>query len=269
MINQISSLENLQVEYLNIEDLKAYEKNARTHSEEQIEQLCGSIREFGFTNPVLIDEKNELIAGHGRCTAAKKLGLKTVPAIRLKNLTEIQVKALRIADNQLALNAGWDTELLSAELATLQVEDFDMDLLGFSLDEIDSILNPEKEDPQPEEDKYTGKTEIPQYEVTGKQVELTECVDKNKSLTYIQDIDTAEDLTEEERQFLRLAATRLYVFDYKNIAEYYANSASPAMQRMMEKLALVIIDMDNAIANGYVKLSDELKGIIQEHDESE
>lgn len=134
-------LEKLQVEYLNIEDLKAYEKNARTHSEEQIEQLCSSIREFGFTNPVLVDEKNELIAGHGRCTAAKKLGLKAVPAIRLKNLTEIQVKALRIADNQLALNAGWDTELLSAELATLQVEDFDMDLLGFSLEEIDGLLD--------------------------------------------------------------------------------------------------------------------------------
>lgn len=145
-------MEKLQVEYLNIEDLKAYERNARTHSEEQVEQICASIREFGFTNPVLIDENNELIAGHGRCTAAKKLGLKTVPAIRLTGLSESQIKALRIADNQLALNAGWDTELLSSELAALQVEDFDMNLLGFSDEELSSLLEPIEPDHQEADD---------------------------------------------------------------------------------------------------------------------
>ena len=137
-----------RLEYIKIDDVKAYERNARTHSDEQIEQICKSIREFGFTNPVLIDENNELIAGHGRTEAAKRLGMAEVPAIRLTGLSESQIKALRIADNQLALNAGWDDELLSAELEALSLADFDMDLLGFSLDELDNYLT--REDIQPE-----------------------------------------------------------------------------------------------------------------------
>ena len=128
------------LEYIDVNDLKFYERNTRTHSDEQVAQVAESIKEFGFTNPVLIDEDNVLIAGHGRTTAAKLLGLKEVPAIRLVGLSEAQRKALRIADNQLALNAGWDEELLKIELAELQEEDFNLDLLGFSLDELDAIL---------------------------------------------------------------------------------------------------------------------------------
>ena len=133
-------MQTLAVEYIAIEELHAYGRNARTHSDDQIDQLCDSIREFGFTNPVLIDEKNELIAGHGRTEAAKRLGMKEVPAIRLKNLTPAQVKALRLADNQLALNAGWDYELLKAELDELAETDFDLEMLGFDLEEIDAQL---------------------------------------------------------------------------------------------------------------------------------
>lgn len=137
-------MEKLRVEYINIEDLKAYERNARTHSDEQIEQLCDSIREFGFTNPVLIDELGELIAGHGRTEAAKRLGMKSVPAIRLSNLSPEQIKALRIADNQLALNAGWDEELLRTELAELKDFDFNLAIVGFSDEELDLLLTSEE-----------------------------------------------------------------------------------------------------------------------------
>ena len=130
-----------QIEYVNVDDLKAYERNARTHSDEQVKQVAESIKEFGFTNPVLIDEYNELIAGHGRTAGAKLLGMKEVPAIRLNGLTDAQKKALRIADNQLALNAGWDEELLRIELGELQELDFNLDVMGFSDEELDLLLD--------------------------------------------------------------------------------------------------------------------------------
>ena len=156
----------IQVEYLKISDLKAYGRNARTHSEEQIKQLCDSIKEFGFTNPVLVDEKNELIAGHGRTEAARRLGMIEVPAIRLVGLSETQIKALRIADNQLALNAGWDEELLRIELEEIRAEDFDLDLLGFSLDELDAILTANEDGY--EQESNDGEIEEPPAEPVSK-----------------------------------------------------------------------------------------------------
>lgn len=152
-------MQQLQVEYIDIQDLIAYKRNARTHSDEQVEQVANSIQEFGFTNPVLVDEHNELIAGHGRTEAAKRLGMKEVPAIRLIGLSEAQKKALRIADNQLALNAGWDEDLLKIELADLQVENFDLDLLGFSLNELDDLL---VEDSNSEAGSEVVEDEIPE-----------------------------------------------------------------------------------------------------------
>ena len=121
----------LKIEYLPVGKLLRYAKNSRTHSDEQVEQLVNSIREFGFTNPVLIDEKNELIAGHGRLAAAEILEMDKVPAIRLSNLSEKQKKAYRIADNKLALNAGWDMQLLAEEVKELMDDDFDIDLLKY------------------------------------------------------------------------------------------------------------------------------------------
>lgn len=121
----------LNIEYVAVSDLRAYDKNARTHSPDQVAQLVASINEFGFTNPVLIDENNELIAGHGRTQAAQSMGLEKVPAIRLVGLSDQQKKALRIADNQLALNAGWDLDLLAQEIQQLDLDGFDLEVLGF------------------------------------------------------------------------------------------------------------------------------------------
>lgn len=131
--------EKRKLEYIAIDALKEYERNTRTHSDEQVEQLKRSITAFGFTNPVLIDENNEIIAGHGRRIAAHELGMSEVPCLRLIGLTEAQKKALRIADNQLALNAGWDEEMLRIELADLKTEDFDLDILGFSMEELEKF----------------------------------------------------------------------------------------------------------------------------------
>jgi DNA modification methylase len=128
-----------------VEDLIPYINNSRTHNEEQIKQICASINEFGFTNPLLIDEKDNIIAGHGRLLASKKLNMEEVPCIVLKGLTEAQKKAYIIADNKLALNAGWDDELLKLELENLKELDFDISLTGFNIDELDDVLGEEKE----------------------------------------------------------------------------------------------------------------------------
>ena len=132
----------LTVVYRPVGDLKPDPRNARTHPKRQIEQLRASILQFGFTNPVLVDEAGVLIAGHGRLRAAKEIGLPTVPTIELAGLSEVQKKALRLADNKIALNAGWDLEILKlelAEIATLDV-DFDLSLTGFASGEIDVVL---------------------------------------------------------------------------------------------------------------------------------
>ena len=124
-----------------VETLIPYAKNARTHSDEQVAQIAGSIREFGFNNPVLVDKDHTIIAGHGRVLAARKLGLTDVPVIVLDHLTESQRKAYVLADNRIALNSGWDTSMLSVELQDLK-DDIDLSLLGFDADELDALLNP-------------------------------------------------------------------------------------------------------------------------------
>jgi DNA modification methylase len=123
-----------------VADLIPYARNSRTHSDEQVAQIAASIREFGFTNPVLVDGERGIIAGHGRVLAARKLGLDEVPVIELAHLTEAQRRAYVIADNKLALNAGWDMDLLKVELGGLQADGFDLGLTGFSGDELAGLF---------------------------------------------------------------------------------------------------------------------------------
>ncbi len=133
----------MKIEQIEIESLTPWEKNSRTHSDEQINQIVKSIDAFGFTNPVLIDKDNGIIVGHGRVMAAKQKGMKQVPCLRLVNLSETQKRAYVIADNQLALNAGWDIDVLKAEIEELKGVNFNIDLLGFSLDELNNLSMPE------------------------------------------------------------------------------------------------------------------------------
>lgn len=130
----------LKIEYLPIKAIAPYKRNARTHSEVQVGQIAASITEFGFTNPILIDEDNGLIAGHGRLLAAIKLGMAELPAVRLGGLSEAQRRALVIADNKLAMNAGWDLDLLKGELVDLDLAGFDLSLIGFSDLELGALL---------------------------------------------------------------------------------------------------------------------------------
>jgi len=149
------------LEHLPIDGLIPYARNSRTHSPEQVAQIAASIREFGFTNPILIDADGGIIAGHGRVLAARQLGLATVPCLRLGHLNEAQKRAYIIADNKLALNAGWDEDLLAQEIKDLQAMDFGLDLLGFDASDLDKYLAetggetfPEKKDGITYQEKY-------------------------------------------------------------------------------------------------------------------
>ena len=153
----------MNIEQVKLDALIPYARNSRTHSEAQVAQIAASIKEFGFTNPVLIDETGSIIAGHGRVMAARKLAITDVPSIRLTHLTEAQKKAYVIADNKLALNAGWDDEMLAVELTDLKDMGFDLDLTGFSTDEIEALLAPTGTEGLTDEDAVP---EVPEAPVT-------------------------------------------------------------------------------------------------------
>lgn len=144
----------LEVTYRKISELTKYERNSRTHSAAQIEQIKNSIKEFGFTNPILIDEHGLIIAGHGRLEAAKELSMEAVPTITLHGLSDAQKKAYVIADNKLALNAGWDDAMLESELRILQEVDYDLSLIGFDDAELDVIFDEIVEVLEAEEDDF-------------------------------------------------------------------------------------------------------------------
>lgn len=130
-----------QIEMVSIGQLLPYARNARTHDDAQVAQIAASIKEFGFNNPILIADDQSIVAGHGRLAAARKLGLAEVPVVRLSHLSDTQRKAYILADNRLALNAGWDNDLLKLELQELEIEGVDLEMLGFSKEELDGLLN--------------------------------------------------------------------------------------------------------------------------------
>lgn len=142
----------LEIKKVGVEKLIPYVRNSRTHSDAQVAQIAASIKEFGWTNPILVDGENGIIAGHGRLLAARKLGQTEVPVIELSHMTESQKKAYVIADNQLAMNAGWDTSMLTLELADLKEAGFSLDILGFDSKELDNLLEPEQVDGLTDED---------------------------------------------------------------------------------------------------------------------
>jgi len=147
---------HLSIKYLPTDSLIQYARNSRTHTEDQIGRIASSIREFGFTNPILVDEEGGIIAGHGRVRAAIKLNLKECPTITLSGLTEAQKRAYVIADNQLAINgSGWDFEMLAVELDDLMDAGFDLSLLGFDKKELDGLLG-SPDEPQDKQEEGEG-----------------------------------------------------------------------------------------------------------------
>lgn len=256
--NKGGNIEQMKVTYKNIRDLKPYKKNAKKHPKEQVEQIANSIKKFGFTQPVLIDKHNCVVAGHGRILGAKKAGLKEVPTVCLDELTEEQIKAYRLADNKLN-ESDWDFGLLDEELGVL-ADDIDMSLFGFDLDMTD-------EEDEPKKPKYTMKTNAPVYEIRGDKPQLTDLFNMTKTKKLIKDIEKSS-VSEREKKFLKMAAYRHCVFDYGKIAEYYAH-ASEEMQKLMEDNALIIIDYDRAYELGYVKMMKKLTEMNEDDEETE
>ena len=249
----------LKVEYIPIEGLTPYENNAKIHTPEQIEQIKQSIEEFGMNDPIGIwGKENLIVEGHGRLMACRELGMKEIPVIRLDELTDDQRKAYTLVHNQTTMNTGFDLDILNEELNNINL---DMSGYGFDL-ELDDI---EGEGDSGTDETYTKKTEIPQYEIKGEEPDISELVDTSKADELINEIEKSN-VSEEQKQFLRLAAYRHLKFNYSKIAEYYVNQ-DEEMQNLMEQSALVIIDFEDAIKNGYIEIQKELGEILDEHDE--
>lgn len=232
-----------------VDDLVPYENNPRKN-DDAVDKVALSISAFGFKVPIVIDKNNVIVTGHTRLKAAKKLGIKTVPCIKADDLTEEQIKAFRLADNKVAEFSEWDEEKLMQELEALG--DIDMSLYGFEF--------PEDSDEE-EDDTYSKETNIPQYEIQGETPDISELISEEKTNELLEEIENSG-IPFAEKEFLRKAAQRHLVFNYRKIAEYYA-SASPETQELMEKSALVIIDYKDAIANGYTTLSAEVKQLLE------
>ena len=243
----------MEIIKIKIGDLKPYKNNAKIHTEEQIEQIVKSIEQFGMNDPVAVwGEENLIVEGHGRLEALKKLGYEEVECIRLDHLTDEERKAYTLAHNKLTMNTDFDLDILNVELD--DIENIDMEQFGFindflevDGDELDQV--------------YTTKINIPQYEITGEEPHLNDLVDDFKVKELLNEIENSN-VNEEQKEFLRKSATRLYTFNYSNIAEYYAHQ-DKEMQELMEKLALVIIDINDAIRNGYVELSQKLEEMME------
>lgn len=245
----------LKIEYVDVAKLKPYDKNTRKHEDYDVSQIAKSIERYGFNDPIGIWGKDNIIVeGHGRLLAAKKLGMDKVPCIRLDDLTDEQRREYAIMHNKTAELSTWDFEKLAEELQELSFDGFDVDWGGTNKDE-------------DEESKYTKKVEIPQYEITGECPDISELVDTSKTDELIEKIKAA-DISEEQKAFLIEAAHRHSVFDYKNIAEYYAHQPKE-IQELMEDSALVIIDIEDAMQKGFCVLTKEIKDIIGDNDGDE
>ena len=241
---------------LPIDSLTPYSKNAKKHPKEQIEEIKASIRHFGMDDPIGVwGDKNLIVEGHGRLIACKELGIDTVPCIRLDHLTAEQRKAYTIAHNKTNMDSGFDMDILASELSEIT----DIDMSDFGDFGIENVADPDG--------TYTTKINIPQYEITGEQPSISDMLDTEKADGFIAEIEAAEGITDEEKAFLIQASRRHNVFNYRNIAEYYAH-ATPEMQRLMEKNALVIIDVDDAIANGYARLSGDIMAMLEDDDDA-
>lgn len=246
-----------KVEKWAIDKLIPYARNARTHSSEQVSQLAASIKEWGWTTPVLVDETGGIIAGHGRTLAAQKLGMTEVPVMVAKGWSDAKKRAYIIADNKLAQNADWDNDMLSLELEEIDGLGFDIDLTGFTAEEITELTFLSDSDEQNDDSKYTKKIDAPVYTPSGDCPPVNELYEKTKYEELTAKIYQDPEIKSEVKDFLLAAAARHIRFDFEQIAEFYAH-ASPDIQQLMEDSALVIIDFDKAIANGYVKLSQSI-----------
>ena len=258
----MKDMNKLEIVYVAVEKIKPYANNPRINKK-AVEKVMKSIQAYGFKVPCVLDKNYLLITGHTRWEAAKRLKMKRIPCIIASDLNKAKADAFRIADNKVAEYSTWDMTKLKEELSKIQLEDIEFDDMGFdndfSIEKLGLVDMPEGsdgDDGEIETEKYSTKTNIPQYEIQGLNIKLSDCIDKQKYVELLKEIENST-VSDAQKKFLKLAATRHIRFIYKNIAEYYASTNSE-MQRLMEHSALVIIDIDDAIRNGYARLTKEV-----------
>ena len=258
----MKDMNKLEIVYVSVEKIKPYANNPRINKK-AVEKVMKSIQAYGFKVPCVLDKNYLLITGHTRWEAAKRLKMKRIPCIIASDLNKAKADAFRIADNKVAEYSTWDMTKLKEELSKIQLEDIEFDDMGFdndfSIERLGLVEMSEGSDGDEdgtEIEKYSTKTNIPQYEIQGLNIKLSDCIDKQKYVELLKEIENST-VSDAQKKFLKLAATRHIRFIYKNIAEYYASTNSE-MQRLMEHSALVIIDIDDAIRNGYARLTKEV-----------
>lgn len=238
-----------EVEDVGPDELVAYEGNAKRHTREQLDAVEASVREFGFRNPVLAwhDERGRavIVAGHARCEVARRLGMPTVPVLWVDDLDDARRRALTLADNQTTMMTGWDADALAAELDALSGE-MDMGSFGFDLDGGDEP-----------DDRYSQNVGHVDYEPSDRVREPSELYSRPKD--YSDEIE-ALDAPEGIKELCRLRNAWLAEFDFAKIADYYCNQATPEVQRVFERLALVLLDRDQLIENGFADLLGDVLG---------
>lgn len=227
---------------LKLSELIPYENNPRLN-DEAVKDVIESIKQCENLDPIEIDENNVILSGHTRLKALESLGYTDTEVIQITGLSDEQKRKYRLLANKTGEKADWDLAKLEEELQGLDFGGYDFEFDGFG----------SSEDEGPEEESiYTQKIDIPQYEPSDTVPKLSDCFDKDKYEELIEHIDGAN-ISEEQKQFLRFAAARHLSFNYKKIADYYAN-ADKEMQELIEESALVIIDYADAIKNGYAEL---------------
>ena len=240
---------------LALKDIIPYERNPRKN-DQAVDDLAESIKQVGYRQRIVVDENNVILAGHTRLKALKKLGWKECEVQRELDMTEEQKRKYRLLDNKVAEKSSWDYELLDWELEDLDFEGYDF---GFETYQEEF----EEDEDTVTDGKYTDVVNIPQYTPTGECPDISDIVDDTKYLQLVENIEKAN-LPKDVKNFLKYAAARHLQFNYKQIANYYAHQPAD-IQRLMEESALVIIDVNDAIANGYA----ELKQLIDEMTEGE
>lgn len=235
---------------LALKDIIPYERNPRKN-DAAVDDVAESIRQTGYRARIIVDENNVILAGHTRLKAFQKLGWKEAEVQRELDMTEEQKRKYRLLDNKVGEKSEWDFELLDWELEDLDFEGYDF---GFEVQEMNL-----EEDDSGSDDKYTDVVNIPQYVPKDECPDISELFDSAKYKELMSAIDDA-DLPEETAQFLRFAAARHIGFNYKRIADFYAHQSAD-IQRLMEDSALVIIDVNDAIRDGFTQLSAKLDEI--------
>jgi len=249
MALSIKNEEKMVIEKVKISTLINDPNNARKHDAKNIMAIKGSLAKFGQQKPIVVNDKNIVIAGNGTLQAASEMGWSDIDVVR-STLDGFNATAYALADNRTSELAAWDVDNLNQQLAQLDIGGFDIKGIGFDDGDFKG------EDNDDESEKYSAKMEAPIYEPKGEKPPECDLCNIDKMLTLVAEIES-KDIPQEEKAFLTFAAYRHIVFNYENIAEYYCH-ASKEVQELMEKSALVIIDYNKAIENGFVNLVGDL-----------